>query len=158
SRVKIDSAAFRSATLVQDDWTSHLEDIGKKLFSSLMQGRLARAYRDAADAGSGKLRVRVCSDHPDVVSYPWELLCDPLSNNALARRSGFTLVRSGENIEMKPLPPVGKPLRVLVVAASPEGYTALDCKNEIRLIKECVHVVGECEVKTIEGPNTYKQL
>lgn len=158
-RVKVDDAAFRSSGVVQDDWTKHLESIGKRLFDALMQGKLRAAYRDAiVGVREGALRIRVCSDHPDVVSYPWELLCDPDGTIFLSRRHGYALVRSGETIREEAPPSIDKPLRILIVAASPTGYAPISWENEERLIRECMHVTGECEVNTISGPNTWSQL
>ena len=158
--VKVDDARFRSHSVMRDDWTAHLELKGQELFNALIQGKLKAAYSDAAlKARGGGLRVRVCSDHPDVVNYPWELLCDPDSNGFLSRRNGCTLVRSGERVHQEALTPIAMPLRVLIVAASPRAlYQPLEWSNEERLIRECVHVEGECEVKTISGPNTRHQL
>jgi hypothetical protein len=114
--------------------TAAIKSFGGQLYRALFHDELKlnllRSQAQAAADGSGlRLRLRL-SDTPELAELPWEFLYDQTRNLFLALTKRMSLVRFLE----VPDPPrpllVSRPLRVLVMIASPSDYPQLDVEQE----------------------------
>nr|MCH9698525.1 CHAT domain-containing protein [Gammaproteobacteria bacterium] len=56
-----------------------LDDWGKDIFSALFSGRARDWYQDIRrnSASLSELTIKIASDDPRILAWPWEALCDP---------------------------------------------------------------------------------
>ena len=60
-----------------DDIQAALNQWGKTTFAALFQGRARDWYQDARREGLTQLTVKIASDDPRILAWPWEALHDP---------------------------------------------------------------------------------
>lgn len=109
-----------------------IEDLGEKLFRSVIRGRIETSYRlslrEARGRGMG-LRLRLhLSEVPEIAVWPWEYLCD--AGKFLSTSIETPIVRYLD--APVPAPPLkaGLPLRVLALMANPPGCEPLAVNDE----------------------------
>lgn len=76
------------------DKAQRLEDAlkswGEQAFNALFSsGRGRDFYRDAFQKGLEKLTLKIASDDPRILAWPWEALCDPDAGSYLAHACGI---------------------------------------------------------------------
>lgn len=131
-----------------------LEELGTRLFDALFTGEVRRLldrslgrFDDDPDRGL-RIRLRFNVRDPDLAlltSLPWEFLCDRERRDFLSLRRKVSLVRSLDLPQ--PLPPAFKPpLRVVVVAANPLDFPALDLDLERRHLEAILSPLPGVEV------------
>jgi hypothetical protein len=113
-----------------------VRDVGQRLFESLFRDETLSCLHRSIDAASNRglagLRIRLhFDDAPDLRRLPWEMLYDRSSRTFLGLMPRTPVVRYLELAQSPdPLPHVG-PLRMVVMASSPEDYPRLDVANEV---------------------------
>ncbi|MGB0387132.1 MAG: CHAT domain-containing protein, partial [Ardenticatenaceae bacterium] len=127
---------------------------GGRLFGSLFRDAvgecLRRSLHAAEQEGTGlRLRFRL-SEVPDLAALPWEYLYDPSNDRFFALSDQTPLVRyldlpSSE----KPLE-VTRPLRILVVVATPYDWSALHVAREWQKIQETLSELEERGLVVLE--------
>lgn len=116
--------------------------VGEKLFAALFQGEVRDRYVSsvarirAADEG---LRITIRIDPDDAAaarlhSLPWEYLYHPEARRFLARSRRSPVVRYLDVPEPADLPPVPRPLRILMVMANPTDTEPLALEQERQAI------------------------
>ena len=138
------------------------KSVGVGLFRWLTEGPLEAHLRLAWDraqrAGRG-LRLRLSIDPPDISSWPWELLHDPVRDHSFAASVGTPLVRYydqtatfGALLE----PEAEMPLDVLLVVPASSD---LDLDRERHMVEEALTpLVGALTLHVLEGVVTRKML
>ncbi|HUC56925.1 MAG TPA: CHAT domain-containing protein [Streptosporangiaceae bacterium] len=123
--------------------TGHLvREVGEQLFAVLLgSGQVAGIYRAnaalAIDRGAS-LRVVLRAEAPELAALPWEAMYDEVRGAYLARRD--QLVR---NLPMPTAPAplqVGRPLRILGIASSPDGQPPVSIDKERDLLASALAV------------------
>jgi hypothetical protein len=116
-----------------------VRDLGRKLYQNVFAGPL-RALLAGCMPGrlsTRGVRLRLRSTSPEVLRWPWELLHN--GRRFLALSLGTPIVRdleySGDVVEALR---TAHPLRLLVVVASPSGYTPLNAKGELEEIRKAL--------------------
>ncbi|HYH67615.1 MAG TPA: CHAT domain-containing protein [Urbifossiella sp.] len=96
-----------------------LREWGRRAFDTLFgSGKARDFYHDATRDGLGRLTVRVVSDSPFILGWPWEALEDP----AAARLAHQCAIERRTEGQADPIPSPGLPtnrLNVLLVIARP---------------------------------------
>lgn len=115
---------------------------GARLFAAVFRdavGECLRRSLDAAERERAGLRLRLrLTDVPDLAALPWEYLYDPLNNHFFVLSNQRSLVRYLElPSSEKPLE-VTRPLRILMVMATPRNFPPLNIKQEWHNIKEAL--------------------
>jgi hypothetical protein len=104
-------------------------ETGALLFETLFSGEVLRLW-DRARGSSGLLDVRLTSSLAWIADKPWELSFDP-SRRAFLALDGVRLARSVFGAAPSaPAPRRRGPLRILVVAAQPQGTAPLSAAAE----------------------------
>lgn len=107
-----------------------LRDIGRQLFEALFRGAVRDAYRastTAAGARGERLQVVLQLEAPELAAFPWESMYDAENDEFICRAE--PLIRHIATSTVTPLE-ITPPLRVLVIAASPDGLAYLDVEGE----------------------------
>ena len=130
------------------------QQLGQQIFQAVFSGEvrdsLARSLDLSSRAGSG-LRIRLrLNDVPELSSLPWELMYDPASARFLALSSASPLVRYLELPQTVQDLAVKPPLRVLVMLASPGGFTKLDIEAEWARLSEALRPLEQRGLVTLE--------
>lgn len=116
---------------------STVEDLGERLFATILSGSVWKlwvgALAAASHAGRG-LRLRLILESPELWEWPWEYLRDPNGDFLIFSRD-ISIVRSPGISEIAPPLQVKLPLRVLVVSAQPRGSGDLDSEGELQELK-----------------------
>lgn len=131
--------------------------VGETLFRTLFNGNVSTCYeasRAAAHIQGKGLRIKLRIEPPELHGVPWELLFDSRLGEYLALSRQTPLVRY--LAVPQPILPlaVESPLRILVMAASPNGVAALDLRQEqVRLAAALAPLVaqGQAEVVWLAG-------
>jgi len=118
--------------------------VGSELFEALFHGevgdRFLAAWHRARATGKGlRIKIRLDPESPEALrlhGLPWELLHRPDGGGFLARSKWSPVVRYLETAQAASTSPVPRPLRILVVMASPRGSVPLDLEQERRRIEE----------------------
>jgi hypothetical protein len=145
-RVRQDlQAAVEGAHLTQT--AQMVRTVGETLFHALFSGAIGICYeasRATAHSQGRGLRIKLRIEPPELHVVPWELLFDPGLTEFLALSRQTPLVRYlAVSQPILPLA-VEPPLRILVMAASPNGVAALDLKQEqVRLAAALAPLVGQ---------------
>jgi hypothetical protein len=120
-----------------DEWA--VRDFGTRLFQFLFQGDVARhlaTARKQADDDDTALKICLRILPPDLAALPWELLYDPGRNNFLSLTT--SIVRDVA-IPDAPTPrALPAPLRVLGMAAQPDGLAPLAVGRERRMLERAL--------------------
>src|SRR5262249_38896054 len=109
--------------------------IGSQLYKAVFTdpiGNLLGRSIEAVGRDNGRLRIRLrLKSVPKLVNLPWEYLYDEQNDRFLALSYKTSIVRYLE--VPQPLIPlaVKSPLRVLVIASSPNGYDQLGVDKEL---------------------------
>ncbi len=144
------------------------EALGHALFDAVLGGRLGEAWAYHLGTLAGEkdrgLRLRLVFDPATLAStplatLPWELVYQDRARGYLARSRRTPLVRYLDVEHPTVLEPIGSALRVLVVAASPDGYPPLRLADEEARIREAweaspgveLMLVRECDLETLRG-------
>lgn len=145
------------------------EALGERLFAALFPGEVGGHFklcRSAVEANGGdppkglRLRLVLASSDPEhlgpLAAHPWELIWDRTRGVFLGHVPTLPLVRRID----APLPKrdllVDPPLRVLLVAPSPED-SGLDLAEEQRRLREALAERPDIEVEVLKKP-TVTQL
>jgi hypothetical protein len=113
--------------------------LGHALWRTLFQPPVATRYAESRGiAGAEGLRVRLRLDPVELVSLPWEYLCDPETDRFIALARHSPLVRYIPRPE--PVTPliVEGPLRILVLISTPTDQPALAVERERALLEEAM--------------------
>ena len=137
---------------------------GRALFEALFDGEVGEKYRQSLIRLEGNdnrrraLRIRLAIDPDDakladLFECPWETLFDDARDRFLARSRKTTLVHDLEVPTTLLDLPGTRPLRVLVVGASPEEWNALDFDGELaglrRAFDDMPDAKGLVEIETM---------
>lgn len=139
-------------------------EIGSALFEALFPGRIRRLFdqsragvdtvRPDGDLQGMRLRLRLDLEKErmrPLAALPWELLYDPLSRDFYGQGRLLLLVRHlAAPVPARALP-VTPPLRILAVAASPEGLHKLDLDQEIQNLRDVLAGNGRLQVTVLPG-------
>ncbi len=128
----------RLAPFVPSGASLSAREVGGRLFEALFRGPLRDCYiasvHRAATADQGlRIRIRLDPADPDPArlhSLPWEFLYRSDTREFLARSRRAPIVRYLDVPQPAALPPAPRPLRILMVTASPRGLPDLDLKRE----------------------------
>jgi len=139
-------------------------EIGKALYRALLSGEVGARYEKscghAESAGEGlRMKLRFDPGSPSmtwVQGLPWELLCDPETEEFLVLDLQRPLVRYLEVERSAALPAFKPPLRVLIALANPLGSAALDLRREQAKIEEALNHSGQIEPVFIENATVEK--
>lgn len=127
--------------------------VGETLFRGLFSGDVGICYeasRAAARIQGKGLRVKLRIEPPELHAVPWELLFDPRLAEFLALSRQTPLVRY--LAVPQPILPLAMepPLRILVMAASPDGVATLDLRQEqVRLAAALAPLVGQGQAELV---------
>ncbi|MSP14838.1 MAG: CHAT domain-containing protein [Chloroflexi bacterium] len=117
---------------------------GRKLFRAVFADKIGECFdatmRQAVSQGKG-LRIRLTLESPELEVLPWEYLYHPQERCFLTLSTRTSLMRF--ITVPKPLEPVlvTRPLRMLLVMASPNDYPPIDREaEELRLRKSLKHL------------------
>jgi hypothetical protein len=132
-----------------------LAEVGRALFAALFAGAVGELYSavwSAAQAAKEGLRIRLHlrPQEPELAwltGIPWEILFDERAGCFPCLNPLNPLVRHLDLPRPVERAPFRRPLRVLVVAASPAGLSALDLKGE----QEGMEASRQVRVKVLEG-------
>ncbi|MGB0385475.1 MAG: CHAT domain-containing protein [Ardenticatenaceae bacterium] len=130
------------------------QGFGERLFSAVFQGTVGTLLRlsldEAKDQKAG-LRVRLrLTDVPELAAWPWEYLYDPFRKSFLALSDQTALVRYLElPFTSEPLS-MTRPLRILIVMASPLDYRALDLEQEWKNIQAALSSLPDPALLVVE--------
>ena len=142
------------------------EALGHALFDAVLGGRLGEAWAYHLGTLAGEkdrgLRLRLVFDpatlaSTPLVALPWELVYQDRARGYLARSRRTPIVRYLDIEHPTVLEPIGSSLRVLVVAASPDGYPPLRLADEEARIREAweaspgveLRFERECSLETL---------
>ncbi|MBX9245274.1 CHAT domain-containing protein, partial [Actinotalea ferrariae] len=137
------------------DVQDQADAIGRALFEGLFDRDavrvLTRAQDEARDAGA-LLRLRLMlDDAPSVARLPWELLLD--GSRYLVHTADEFVVRYADLDRPPPRVQRGDRLRVLVVAATPDGLTRLDVDREhAGLVQALAPLSDDVDLHRLEQP------
>lgn len=112
---------------------AYAQEFGARLFSTLFPPPIREGFRATYErvAADGRGLRLVLTLPPDLAPLPWELMYDAEGRHGFLARSQTTpLVRRLPEMPLSNELPAEGPLRVLVVAASPTGYTPIDGGQE----------------------------
>jgi hypothetical protein len=130
-------------------------EIGKKLYDAVFSGSVGGllAVAEARLGWCQGLRIRFRAGSPEVSEWPFELLHGPLGFLALGKE--MPIVRyMGKASPLKTLFGL-RPLRVLVVVASPKPLGVLDVEQEWREIREALEPLVQkkrVEIERLDAP------
>lgn len=68
---------FPPKTTLAEEIQDVLEQWGKAIFSNLFQGKARDWYQDARKESLNQLTLKIASDDPRILAWPWEALHDP---------------------------------------------------------------------------------
>jgi hypothetical protein len=119
---------FAPHTGVAERIQSALQDWGAQTFARLFTGPAGLWYHKAYQAGLHNLTLKIASDHPRILSWPWEALHDPHSGT-LAHACRIERQLS-ELYDPLPLPDLPRDrINILMISARPKaqdvGFRAL---------------------------------
>ncbi len=119
--------------------------IGLSLFQSVFVGQILISWQLRRAKSAGKvLRLRLHLLAPGLWDCPWELLFDP-AHGFLATLPSTPVLRYEENLEpIRPLR-VKPPIRVLAVAAHPEGFSPLAFRDELEGLRRSLEDLQHAE-------------
>lgn len=132
-----------------------VDKLGRKLFQALFPTPVEKRFREALSAlherNGGRqdwgLRVKVTFDREGdfalLATQPWEFLCD---GGQFLNRHRLTPVVRCLNTDLRPLPPMTGPLRVLLIASNPQDAPSLKVRQEAKLIEKALRKEPEVEV------------
>jgi hypothetical protein len=140
--------------------------IGGKLRDAILSGAVGdtfrRCVREAAERGSrAGLRVRFSFGsprdfEPEIVGLPWELLLDPDNETFLSRGARNQVVRYVDLPIRGTVLRIPRPLRVLVVMASPkvDWLPSLDplIAEHKKGLRECLGRQGDVRMRFLKRP------
>jgi hypothetical protein len=141
---------------------SQIEEIGKRLFRSLVRPEQARKLRRRA-AANEVTRIWIELTDIETDSQPWEVICDPARGpeSFLATLRLTPVIRSLETPSRRALRQVDGPVRILGVIASPKGRPTLKVEKEKAALGKALkeyQALGIIELDWISGPNTVAKL
>lgn len=130
------------ADRLEESSSKELHYVGSRLFDSLFQGEILRLYVHVLEQvrkTGARLRLRLKLDPPIVARLPWECLYDTRHERFLGKSGDVTLVRYRQPRSTEPPTLPGRPpLRVLLVAESPEPDTLSREAREARVVREAL--------------------
>lgn len=86
-----------------------------------------------------------------ILALPWELLIEPRGSAFLSCGGRTTVVRSIGRPDETPPPPPPRPLRVLLVAASPTGTPGLALEREIENVRAAIDAVSHLAIVDLDA-------
>jgi len=120
-----------SATTLAAEGVS-LQDIGRQLYDALFDQPAGRIYSKCLEEANGRLRLRLTISQPELARLPWEYLHN--GQKFLCLDLETPIVRG---VVTKPWPVrLERPLRLLIVGASPLDQDALEIGRERQIIEE----------------------
>ena len=114
---------FSPHTEVAERIQAALNEWGQQAFTALFdRGRGRDMYRDALRDGLDNLTLKIASDDPYVLAWPWEALQDPQISGALAQHARIERQLSGQHdpVDLPELPRDG--INILLVTARPYDH------------------------------------
>jgi hypothetical protein len=135
--------------------------IGEQLFEALFTGEILHLYQRSFDLLEGDskagLRLELMLDPHDsslaaFQAFPWELLRQrdtPESPGLSRRRPVVRYLTMPKPVYLAPLPPA---LRIVIVAASPQGLAPLNLARELHNLQEAVRSEPRIELVATPSP------
>jgi hypothetical protein len=132
------------------------EVLGRGLHRAVLGGRVGEAWAfhqgSLARERRRGLRLRLVFDHATLAysplaGLPWELIFQDSARGFLASDRRTQVVRHLDVEHPTLLPPTEPPLRVLAVAASPNGYPSLQLASEVARIRTAWEDKGAIELE-----------
>jgi len=146
------SATMRRLTPVDEQ---PVQEFGRRLFDFLFPAEVRAnliASRQQAAAQGTPLRVRLRVGPAELAALPWEFLYDPGRDDYMSLST--PLVRYLDVFEPHRPLTVVPPLRVLAMAAGPEGLESLDVKHEHRRLIQALaplEAAGRVQLSWVGG-------
>jgi len=146
------SATMRRLTPVDEQ---PVQEFGRRLFDFLFPAAVRAnliASRQQAAAQGTPLRVRLRVGPAELAALPWEFLYDPGRDDYMSLST--PLVRYLDVFEPHRPLTVVPPLRVLAMAAGPEGLESLDVKHEHRRLIQALaplEAAGRVQLSWVGG-------
>lgn len=137
----------------------HAAELGQNLFREVLRDSMRDLYHSARPNGDllHPLRFLVqMEEGSPLQKIPWELLHDGV--RFLAKDGLGSVVRSFPHLSSLPLLQVERPLRVLVTAAEPLGFKALNTELEFESIREAYRGAGKAVDLLFESNVSKDQL
>ncbi len=111
-----------------------IQRFGGGLFDAVFAGEVAQIFRESLKSARRRdigLRLRLrLTDVPELAELPWEFLYDRRHNRFPARSARTPMVRYLEMPARSRSLAITSTIRVLVVAASPAGYSSISAEAE----------------------------
>lgn len=134
-----------------------LEDIGQRLGEALFEPAVRECYADCLDEAKGRLRLKLTISQPELARLPWEYLHDGQRFQSLDLDT--PVVRG---VVTRPWPTRReRPLRLLILGASPSDQAALDLTGEYEIIGRELGKMqrrGEIAVRSLRGDRITREL
>ena len=134
------------------------EEHGGRLFDALFRDKIRDAYlrsRECLGAQGLRLQLRLDPSIGEAAALhrlPWELLYRADAKEWIARDRRTPIVRYLAVDHPAKLPPVPRPLRLLVVMANPRGSVPLDLESERRNLEKLWRQHAAVEVEILPRP------
>ena len=133
-----------------------LKGLGGELYQALFPNKVHghwRATTAGAEAAGSGVRLRLIFEAPELAALPWEFLYDESTNTFLANDTQTALSRYLDVPQSKRgLGTASRPLKILLVIASPKNLAPLDVAGEEALIREALaaHIAaGQIELDVV---------
>jgi formylglycine-generating enzyme required for sulfatase activity len=134
------SLAAQRVSAQSDLGESLLLEMGRQLFNALFDQQAGKVYRRCLDEAGGKLRLLLTITQPELARLPWEYLYNGTSFLCLDLQTpvvrGVVTTSWAARLE--------RPLRLLIVGASPLDQAALAVTEEWRQIEAELHRAVKC--------------
>lgn len=115
------------------------KDFGDRLFQTLFAGEILKGYRESVDRATSERGLRIVLIlPPGLSSFPWEFIYDRTGSRGFLARSAITpLTRHISGVSTSVEMPKGgtalaDPVKILVVMASPKGYSPVSYEEETK--------------------------
>jgi hypothetical protein len=163
SFTRLISAPYRPDAGRLDSMRSAAKELGSLLFESLFSGGVGHALHRSMNIAyeqRARLRIRLrTSDDPELHRLPWEFLYNPERDEFVAL-SGHTPFSRYVDLmhQIRPLP-AERPLRMLVVIASPDGYPTINVEREWLSLLDTIDVLaadGSMVVERMTRPTLFE--
>lgn len=133
------TGSFRAASLPEEP---AVVEFGQMLFGAVFRDDVYSLFTESrADAkrrGKG-LRIRINCTAPELISLPWEFLCDPARGDFLALKDTTPIIRQVDApYESRPLRVARPPLRILGIVASPKDYAPINVTAEMKSVEQAL--------------------
>jgi hypothetical protein len=126
------------------------KQLGKWLFApdiAILYGRLQGRLNNTKG-----VRIRLEIRPPELSSLPWEYCYDEIKRDYLAKDRLTPIVRYIDRMYTPDLLEAPRPLKILMVLASPKNLPALDASKELEIMQKAISSLGnEVQLEVVQG-------